>query len=311
MVSITAIHVADQATDHVALGDLGASHGLTSDQVRMYSRFFGLESVAQDRGALSVMLSAAVQGLLDQFPEVAESSGHLFYCKTQTHNTLADRSWLSSFARANRLAHWETSSVSMTSCASAIALMHFVRSARRSGPIMILTGEKAFHPSVSRLPVGLLGEVPAAALLNAGPGSWTIRGTTVRHLPRFFQNPDAMDPADRRALQSCYSDALHGFVAESLDHYQPLLRDDFVFLPHNLNVPMSNTIRDRFGWERRTFVGDTRRNGHAYCADIFLNLRDFETAADASAAPVSQVLVLAAGTGVTFATCLLERIDPA
>lgn len=304
MLSLNAVHLVERDTALTPLAELGESHGLSGDQLRTYQRFYGLGSVAQHPASLANMLSPVLAQALDLLPPSRRATGHLFYCKTQTHNTLADRHWLRALADAHGLAGWETSAISMTSCASALALMHFARVGQSHEPLIVLTGEKAFHPSVSRLPVGLLAEVPAAALFNVGAAGWQVKGTTVRHLPQFYQNLDAMSRSDRRALQEQYVDALRDFLQTSLTRYSPRLRDDFTFLPHNLNQPVTDLLVRHFGWQDRSFQGDVRHTGHAYCADIFVNLRAVESCARAQK---DQILVLAAGTGVTFATCLLER----
>lgn len=311
MVSLSSVHLTNEKVELVDLQSLGASHGLSADLSRMYERFYGLKSVACHPDDLTLMLSSCLDGALEQLPDARNRSGHLVYCKTQTHNTLSDRNWLREFADDHHLARWETYSISMTSCASVLVLMHFVGLAQADEPLIILTGEKAFHPSVARLPVGLLAEVPVAALFNAGPGSWNVLGTRVRHLPRFYRNPDAMVVSDRRALQECYLETLAAFIRDSLAAYEPFLSNDFVFLPHNLNLPVTNALLRRFDWADRTFQGDVQHHGHAYCSDIFLNLHEIERSLRHVTAPGTQLLVLAAGTGITFATCLIERAKPA
>ncbi|QBF29658.1 3-oxoacyl-[acyl-carrier-protein] synthase III C-terminal domain-containing protein [Thalassococcus sp. S3] len=289
---------------HVPLSELNDTHGLNRRASQTYDRFYGLQAVIRHEGSLDRMLSDVLGRALEQVPDASERAGQLVYCKTQTHNTRTDLSWLRRFADAHDLGHWEVSSLSMTSCTSALVQMHVAELCETDGPLIVLTGEKAFHPWVSRLPVGLLAEVPSAAVFNAGQGSWRVAGTSVRHLPRFHQNPDTMSADDRRALQTVYADALIAFMEESLARYGTAVTRNMAFLPHNLNRPMTDVIIRHFGWEALSFHGDMARTGHAYCSDGFMNLAAFE----AAGRPERQVLILAAGTGVTFATCLLDRI---
>lgn len=307
MLALNRIHLPTDRIAPVPLVALGPSHRLSDGLTKTYQRFFALESVARHPDDLMTMLGAALDGALAGLDAAEYAKGHLVYCKTQTHGGLSDQNWLRRLADGRGLQRWETYSISMTSCASALVQMHFAHMVEAAEPVVILTGEKAFHPSVARLPVGLLGEIPAAALFNAGPGRWNVLATQVRHLPRFYQNPDAMDLPDRRALQDCYLNALVAFVTDSLAAYAALLRDDFLFLPHNLNLPVTHALLRHFAWSDRTYHGPLAQMGHAYCSDIFVNVEDFEQAQDAEVAPGTQLLVLAAGTGVTFATCLLER----
>lgn len=304
MVSLSRIALPNEAYEVVSLDALQATQELNDRSTLMYRRFYGLESVVRHSTDLPEMLSDVLKRALDRIPDVESQPGQLVYCKTQTHNTLTDRGWLRRLADNHGLHHWEVYTLSMTSCASALVQLHMAEHCATDEPIIILTGEKAFHPWVSRLPVGLLSEVPAAAVLNAGQDSWRISGTSVRHLSRFHRNPDTMSAADRRALQATYADSLIEFMEASLSRYCNSVTREMVFLLHNLNRSMTDTLVRHFGWEARTFHGDLSRIGHAYCSDCFINLSAFERAGR----PERQVLILAAGTGVTFATCLLDRI---
>ncbi|AUR07578.1 3-oxoacyl-[acyl-carrier-protein] synthase III C-terminal domain-containing protein [Phaeobacter inhibens] len=313
MLSLDHIHFAPDEITRVPLCDLGPSHGLSAGAVKMYQRFFELESVGLQGDDLNGMLGAALDGVLATNAQLVTQSGTLFYCRTQTHHGFADQDWLRCLADDHGLAGWEVNSLTMTSCASALAAMRFIQAIEEDHPVIILTGEKAFHYNVARLPVGLLAELPTAALFNAGPdkrsGKWTVLNTSVRHMPRFFQNPDAMAADDRRALQDEYLSGMIGFVGDSLKNFGDVLSDDFRVLPHNLNLPVTRALLRHFEWEPRCFQGDVQRLGHGYCSDIFVNLTDYEISHPNQISPGTQVFVLAAGTGVTFATCLLERTD--
>ncbi|MCG7622252.1 3-oxoacyl-[acyl-carrier-protein] synthase III C-terminal domain-containing protein [Epibacterium sp. Ofav1-8] len=307
MTTLCHIALSPDGGTKIPLQELGPSHGLTPTSAKMYDRFFGLQSVTRHRDAQTGMLSPVLQGAIDSLPDRGRSAGLVVYCKTQTHNTRTDQNWLRQMVDQHGLAHWDVHALSMTSCASALACLHFVTQCGTEAPVIVLTGEKAFHPSVSRLTVGLLAEVPTAAVLNAGPGSWHVHGTAVRHLPRFHINPEAMGPEDRLALQQAYAPGLTQFVASFLDRHAAVLSRDMIFVPHNLNRPLTDALIRAFDWQDRTFQGDIAGTGHAYCSDPFVNLE----AVVSDTGPVQQVLLLAAGTGVTFSACLLDRDPPA
>ncbi|MGH0003895.1 3-oxoacyl-[acyl-carrier-protein] synthase III C-terminal domain-containing protein [Pseudovibrio ascidiaceicola] len=304
---LNSLHLANDRLQTVDLQSLGPAYELTPQAAKVYERFYGLKSVATYPDTLPTMLGTTLKCALAQIPDASERNGHLVYCKTQTHNTPTDRNWLWDFAASHGLENWEVHSLSMTSCASALSLLHFARIADLQEPLIVLTGEKAFHWSFSRVSVGLLAEVPCAALFNAGPGIWQVRGTQVRHLCKFYQNPDDMNAADRRELQANYLGSMIQFLQDNLDAYSDRLAEDFIFLPQNLNAPMTHSVVRHFGWEDRTYHGDVQHLGHAYCSDGFLNLVALESNRPETIRPGAQVLILAAGTGVTFSSCLLER----
>lgn len=254
------------------------------------------------------MLGDVLARALETVPNASECEGQLIYCKTQTHNTFSDDGWLLSLAEKYGLARWETFSWAMTNCASAIVAMHFLEQSSTRAPVILITGEKAFHPSVSTLSVGLLSEIPAASVLNIGGDGWRVLATHVQHLGGFYESPDQIKPAERRRLQEIYADALRTFIDDSLARYGPRLRGDAVLMPHNLNLPVMRAVIRQLGWEDRTHYGDVANHGHAYCSDLLLNL-DRLTASEGTALP-EQAILVAAGTGITFASCLLERTAP-
>ncbi len=293
------------------LAELGDDYGLCKGSVAVYNRFYSLERVVRCQDALSEMLGGILTRAIARVPQPLRASGQLIYCKTQTHNTFCDENWLSTFAHNHGLSRWEICSWAMTNCASALAALHYIAASRAGEPIIIITGEKAFHPGISRLSVGLLSEAPAAAVLNVGDCGWRILGTHVRHLGQFYQNPEDMSPAQKKEFQAVYATSLQSFVAESLTKLSSDRNDSFVIIPHNLNIPVTRSAIRNLGHEERIFYGDVSNQGHAYCSDAFINLDLFEASRTSPSRAGQQVFLLTAGMGVTFASCLLERVaDP-
>ncbi|WGW04528.1 hypothetical protein [Tropicibacter oceani] len=280
------------------LDTLEPSHGVSARAARMYTRFFGQEQVLMTGLPHSGMLLETLRQLVARRPEIAALDGIACYTKTQTHNTPAEADWLRGIFDAAGLQRWEVGTFSMTNCASALAAVHAF--AGQDRPLLILAGEKAFHATGNRLAVGLLGEAPAAALFLPGGGR-RVRFSRVRHMPRYFLNPDDMAEDDRRALQTAFEEGFEGFLAQ-------ILRDDPAFfdlrpvlVPYNLNVPLVARVLGRLGLGDLVQPGHSGRFGHTFCSDSFLNL---------AAHPVPQdkpVLLFCAGMGVTYAAVALER----
>lgn len=290
------------------LAELDDSYSLSKSSIAVYNRFYGLEQVVRCEDELSQMLSGILTRAVAQIPKPLRDTGQLIYCKTQTHNTFCDERWLSTFARDHGLSSWEICSWAMTNCASALAALHYIAGSRTGEPCIVITGEKAFHPGISRLSVGLLSEVPAAAVLNISDCGWRILGTHVRHLGQFYQNPEDMGSAQKKEFQTVYGTSLQSFVEESLNIFSRDCNDTLVIIPHNLNIPVTRSAIRNLGHEDRIFYGDVSNHGHAYCSDAFINLGLFEASEAIASRTGQQVLLLTAGMGVTFASCLLERV---
>lgn len=302
---INSIFTGSDKSTAVALDDLGPDYDISPKGASAYRRFYGLSAVNRCEEDLFSMLGDTLRRALSAIPDASGQPGQLIYCKTQTHNTFGADGWLRELADAHGLSRWEAFSVTMTNCASATVAMHFLNLSATDGPIVLITGEKAFHPGVSVLSVGLLSELPTASVFNADGSGWQMVESHVQHLGEFYENPDQMQMAARKRLQEVYAPALCHFVEDCLSKYEPYLRHDTVLIPHNLNLPVMRAIVRQIDWEDRVYYGDVAHHGHAYCSDLLLNLDRWATAQDETLP--EQVILVAAGTGVTFASCLLER----
>lgn len=283
-----------------SLEALAESHGVTPRAARMYTRFFGQDYVLVCDETHTEMLRDTLHALLADRPELKDLSGIACYAKTQTHNTPAEHHWLRDLFDAVGLTKWEVATFSMTNCASALAAVHAF--ADQDRPLLVLAGEKAFHACGNRLAVGLLGEASAVALFLPGAGR-RVRFSKVRHAPRYFLNPDDMDEADKRELQTAFEAGFQDFLAECVAEDPTFFASDPVLVPYNLNVPLVTRVLDRLGLTGIVQEGHSGRSGHSFCSDTFVNL------ATSPVPPDRPVFLFCAGMGVTYAALALAP-DP-
>lgn len=279
------------------------SHGASPRAARMYARFFGQDGVLMHPAPHAAMLHEALVQLLADQPWLRGVPGIGLYAKTQTHNTPADRDWLPALFAAVGLGHWDVATVSMTNCASALAAVHLY--GRQTLPVLVLAGEKAFHPFGNRLSVGLLGEAPVVALFDAGAGGRRVRSSHVRHLPRFYCNPDDMAEADKHAFQAAFEPGFVQFLSQVIAADAAFFAACPVVVPYNLNLPLMHRVLDQAGLRAQVIAGHTGGQGHAFCSDPFLNLAHLPVPAD------RPILLLTAGMGVTYAALCLEPVADA
>jgi hypothetical protein len=266
----------------------------------MYTRFFGQTAVRLCANTHREMLLDALSGLLDHHPELRRVEGFGVYAKTQTHNTFFEQDWLQSLFRKVGLGHWEVLTFSMTNCASGLAAVHL--GAVLDKPFVVLSGEKAFHPAGNRLSVGLLGEAGVSVLFAPG-GTYRLRGSHVRHLPRYHINPDDMSSDDRKALQTDFEKGLIAFLRNIVDEDRAFFdRGPFV-VPYNLNAPLVARAMQAAGLDRNVAAGTDAGLGHMFCSDNYLSIAKAEPEPDAS------LFLFAAGHGVTFAAIKLEAAN--
>lgn len=301
MLTLSAIAGAAAPTVLHPIAGLGASHALTKSDVRMLTRFFGLQSVALHPAGHADMCAAALCNLVAMTPALRGQKGRVIYAKTQTHNTDAQRGWLRQITTAAGLAGWEVATLSMNHCAGALSALHLLHVTGETGPVIVLAGEKCFHPTTANQSGAALGEMPVAVLLEAG-GAWEMAGTKVTHAPAYFANPDQMDAQLLRQFAQDFGDMLKGFVDEALQDFGLTAADVDLVVPYNLNLPTLREIANDHDWQDRMVLQTAPQIGHLFCADVLANL--------ALALPntgAKTVLCFAAGMGATFAAVLFRK----
>jgi 3-oxoacyl-[acyl-carrier-protein] synthase III len=296
------IRVPLRAVVAVPLDQVEPTHGAAPRAARMYTRFFGQETVWLHPAPHMVMLGEALGRLVDDRPDLRDVAGIGLYTKTQTHNTPADQDWLHGLFASLGLHLWDVATVSMTNCASALAALHLY--GHQARPVLVLAGEKAFHPFGNRLSVGLLGEAPVVALFDGQAGGRRIMSSHVQHLPRFYCNPDDMAEADKRAMQAEFEPGFVAFLAGLRASDVAFFANDPVVVPYNLNLPLIQRVLQKAGLWDQVITGHSGHGGHAFCSDPFINLAHLPVPAD------RPVLLLTAGMGVTYAAlCLAAQTD--
>lgn len=281
------------------------SHGLPPRAQKAFSRLFGLQSVAVHPEPHAAMLADTLGDLVSTHPALRTKQGTVIYVRTQTHNTLAGDDWFAHVKVAAGLAHWSHLVFGMTHCAGGLAVLHMLREMAADGPTIVLSGEKAFHPVINTLGTAVMGEIPAAALVDS-TGAWSggglrLTGSAVAHMPEFYANPHQMSVATKQAFGPAFAEGFEAFIdARFIAGAAPF--DRVVFF--NMNAPLLRKLCARFGWDEGLQTRHIAELGHGYCSDIFVNLADLARR-DALRAG-DRVLALAAGMGITFAGATFE-----
>lgn len=297
MSRMLSIYVADKDLAFVSLAQLGESHDLRPRTARALNRFYGLETVPLSEQCHRRLFDEALDGALRAEPCLRPENGLMWYCKSQLQNTLCNDDWLEALLARHGIGHWQAQSLSMTHCASGLALLHYLDVATDDRPVILLCGEKTFHPLTSRLSIGVLGEMPLACVLQTSKGHWRLRAAAVKHVPRFYPGvgrlPDALALDQHQALPI--------ELAHFLEELQAKWPKPAYVLSHNLNRPLLLQVSSKFGWGKCLFMETLATHGHMFCSDVFLNLSRLYARSG------EHVLAFTAGMGLTLAAAWLER----
>ncbi|MFJ4389522.1 3-oxoacyl-[acyl-carrier-protein] synthase III C-terminal domain-containing protein [Pseudomonas soli] len=293
--------------DRISLAPLTAlehSHDLKPGTCKVLQRYYALQSIGLSSQTHGNMLMETLGALIVAHPQVKKVKGCLVYAKTQTHNTFFDNHWLKNLAETCGIGHWEVLSVSMNHCASALSAIHlFKNRLSKSGePLLLLTGEKAFHSAINRLDNAVLAEVPAAMLLNAGAAQWDVRHTAVRHLPSFYDNHRNAPAVLRRERYASLEQEYHDFYLQALDKFNVSPDSVDAIVPGNLDLPMLKKVAAKLNFKGTLFTEHFSNYGHAYCSDALFNL-----SALLKVFAGERIVCLTMGMGVTLSCILIER----
>lgn len=296
----------DAAWQRVPVATLAAERGIPSSKKRLLERYFGLHSAAIQQGSQMEMLLGPLAALLARHPGLAARPGVLVHVRTQTHATPPCAGGLARLARAAGLRDWEVFAQTQTHCAGGLAAVHLMPDFGPDCPVIVLTGEKCFHPVTANQPGAVLGEMPVAALFRPAShqaGGWRVAASHVAHLPQFNANPHRMADPIRKEWERSFGDYLSGYVEDVLTRFGLTAQGVDLVVPYNLNLPLLDRIAQAQGWQDRIYTDSLSTVGHLFCADVFYNLAQVLPQA---AGP--RVLCFAAGMGATFAAILLEKV---
>ncbi|QDX31491.1 3-oxoacyl-[acyl-carrier-protein] synthase III C-terminal domain-containing protein [Dickeya poaceiphila] len=288
----------------VPVADLASSYDLRAGQCKVLERFYSIKSVAKYVGTHKEMLNAVVHEVVKKNSYLKQETGLLIYAKTQTHNTFFDENWLSDITKMHGIGHWDSMTLSLNHCATALSAIHFLKKTaiRNKKPLILLTGEKAFHKDINKLDNGLLAEIPLALLLNAGQATWNITGSMVRHLPDFHNNHQDKSPSERREYYSTLEDKYAEFYLKSLEKFKLRLDEIDAIVPGNLDIPQLKRAMAKINFQGHLFLENIPEYGHAYCSDIPFNLavllKDFNG---------KRILCVSMGMGITLSGILIEK----
>jgi 3-oxoacyl-[acyl-carrier-protein] synthase III/acyl carrier protein len=286
------------------LTTLERSHDLKPGACKVLQRYYALASIGLSSQTHENMLLETLSVLVAANPQVKKVKGCLVYAKTQTHNTFFDNHWLKRLAETCGIGHWEVLSVSMNHCASALSAIHLFKNrlSKRAEPLLLLTGEKAFHSAINRLDNAVLAEVPAAMLLNAGAAQWSVKHTAVRHLPSFYDNYRDVPAVVRRERYASLEQEYHDFYVQALDKFNVSPDSIDAIVPGNLDLPMLKKVAARLNFKGTLFVEHISSYGHAYCSDALFNL-----SALLKGFTGERIVCLTMGMGVSLSCIFIEK----
>lgn len=292
----------------VSVHELREPLGLSPRQVRLFTRFLGLDriAVAQDLELADMLTAAGEAALRDADRDLVSC---LIHAHTMQHVAVARPRLLEEVRQRLRLRHASAFSMSHMNCVVGLYALRVARALLAGVPrrdkVLILTGDKVLTHQARLIPgITIQGDATAACLVGQDLRGDRILGGALHVQGRFYQCLDCPDE-----LLKEYQQLVPGRLGKTMQaammnaHTDPA--DISMVLPHNVNMLCWNQICKEAGIPgRRVYLENVPKLGHCYSSDPFINLA---TARDGGHVTSGDRVILAiAGLGATFAATVIE-----
>ncbi|MFG3052741.1 3-oxoacyl-[acyl-carrier-protein] synthase III C-terminal domain-containing protein [Kitasatospora sp. NPDC048239] len=285
--------------------------GLTDQQVRRFTRLYGLDRICQAPAQSEAELLTAAAQKLEALAGQEDRVRYVVRAKGLRTTAPYPVSPLRQVREALGLHRAAVFSVADHGCATGLLAVDAAGTllAADGDPdalALVLAGDKTFTPFSQWVEdVSIMGEGVSAVLVGAGGGRDRVLGYHARIHGREDGVID-LDPEGARDAKRIYQDAMAEVVLGALDQAGLGIADLDLVLPHNVNRVSWTVAAAHLGIPRdRIFLENIARTGHCFCADPFIN---YQSARELGLLrPGDRYLMTSAGLGQSFAAMVLEH----
>ncbi|SDN47507.1 3-oxoacyl-[acyl-carrier-protein] synthase III C-terminal domain-containing protein [Actinacidiphila guanduensis] len=292
----------------VAIADLGQALEVPDSEIRLLTRFLGLDRIvtAEGRSTLDMLLALGHDALAGADRAKVR---HLVHAHTVQHLAPPALRWMDVLRDKLGLHEASAFSLSHQGCVIGLSALKTAESLLTGEPAgsqaLLLIGEKALSPVMQHIPgTSVLGDATAAVLADLeGPGD-AVLSVAHRTLGEFHQARH-MSPELQHRYRQQYTPTLAAVMLEAVAAAGLDLDAIDLVLPHNVNRYSWTTTARRLGLPpERIYLDNVPRTGHCFCADSFMNLATAR--AEQALPPGRTALMVSAGQGGTFAAAAVR-----
>lgn len=300
--SIT-LHIPEQRK---SLTEVAVPLGLSALDIRMFARFYGLQSFPRQPGTVDDLIHPLLEQFVAAHPDLLPRIRHVVHAHTVPALRPFHASGRALLDACGFADSTEYCSLTMGHCATSLSAVDYVCSRLKHDEYaLLLIGEKAFHPKVELLDnTTIMGEAACAVLLSQS-------GDRARVIARYSAQAGefSQHKGNEARTNPAFAEAYFGFVSNALrnaaTHFDCALGALDWIAPHNVNLSSWQKVADELAIPRsRVYLQNVPRYGHCFGADPYLNLAALVRGQQLS--PGDKVLLVSVGMGATFSSLLLE-----
>ncbi len=295
----------------VEIADLQNYLGINRAQKEIFSRFHNIQRIPMMKeGVTEDLVRPALENLFERVNVDRSEIGTFIYCHTIQQVAPFPHSPLRKLQSEFGLESAETFSLTMQNCASSITAMDVLRRRFQSNPkekyAVVVTGEKAFSPSVQHIPhTTIMGEASTAVLFKSEGESNQVLAVKQKTLGK-FSGGVGLDAATLKEFEEKYVPTLIEVMSGALSEAGLTWSELDCILPHNINLSSWKRVSKAANYPlEKIYLKDLPNQGHCFCSDVFLNYR---SAVDEGFLKRGNNFLLASvGLGATFAAAVLRH----
>lgn len=295
---------------YLSVEESAAHFKITPQQSKAFARIYGLKNIAfANNETLLEMLVTPIQALFASGEIKKESIRFLIHAHTAKVLVPFPDSLVEQIKDFFSLSQTVVFGMSMNNCAAIFDALemaaYFLMNESSDAKAIIVSGEKAFTPSVQVIPnTSITGDAAAACLIG-------LHGKTHRLLAMHRMTYGAyakgiwMEAEEAKDFEKHYVVFLIEVVQAALEQAAINKNQLKWIIPHNVNLISWFRFAKEFGFDRnKIFLNNVEKYGHCFGSDVFINYADLIQSG--SLCPGDYYLMVTVGLGAIFAAAVFQ-----
>ncbi|XVS68076.1 3-oxoacyl-[acyl-carrier-protein] synthase III C-terminal domain-containing protein [Actinosynnema sp. CA-299493] len=280
-------------------------------EVGVFRKIYGLDRLRHEPGGdLYDLVLPAARRALTAVP-AGKHVSYVVYAHTTQIVTAADTEAAQVIRDRLDLPGATAFAVNQQACVSSLGAVDLVAELLRvdgdpDARALVVTGERAFSPTVQLIPrTAIMAEAAASCLVAVDGEGDPVLSYVTRTLGQFADGL-LLDAEGIHQFGLVYSRTLAEVMLLAVEEAGLTFGDIALVLPHNVNVvSWKQTIREMGADVDRFYLDNIPRYSHCYSADVFLN---YTTArAEGRLVEGAHYLLVSVGLGATFGAMVITR----